>query len=124
MATEPKITFKPVGNRIVVEPLEEESDMSSGGIYIPDTAKERPQSGKVIAVGPGKLTEDGKRLPVEVCVGDIVVYSKYGGTEYKDGDIEYWCSATTTSCSPGRVPAATVHRSTHKHSGGLKCQSS
>ena len=89
MATEAKVTFKPVGNRIVVEPLEDEAEMSSGGIYIPDTAKERPQSGKVVAVGPGKLTEDGKRLPMEVAVGDIVVYSKYGGTEYKEGETEY-----------------------------------
>ena len=89
MATEAKVTFKPVGNRIVVEPLEDEAEMSSGGIYIPDTAKERPQSGKVVAVGPGKLTDDGKRLPMEVAVGDIVVYSKYGGTEYKEGETEY-----------------------------------
>ena len=89
MATETQVTFKPVGNRIVVEPLEDEAEMSSGGIYIPDTAKERPQSGKVVAVGPGKLTEDGKRLPMEVSVGDIVVYSKYGGTEYKEGETEY-----------------------------------
>ena len=89
MTTEAKVTFKPVGNRIVVEPLEDEAEMSSGGIYIPDTAKERPQSGRVVAVGPGKLTDDGKRLPMEVSVGDIVVYSKYGGTEYKEGETEY-----------------------------------
>ncbi len=89
MTTEAQVTFKPVGNRIVVEPLEDEAEMSSGGIYIPDTAKERPQSGRVVAVGPGKLTDDGKRLPMEVSVGDIVVYSKYGGTEYKEGDTEY-----------------------------------
>ena len=87
--TKSKVTFKPVGNRIVVEPSEEDDDMSAGGIFIPDTAKERPQEGKVIAVGPGKLTDDGKRIPLEVAVGDIVVYSKYGGTEYKVGDIEY-----------------------------------
>ena len=89
MTTEAQVTFKPVGNRIVVEPLEDEAEMSSGGIYIPDTAKERPQSGRVVAVGPGKLTDDGKRLPMEVSVGDVVVYSKYGGTEYKEGDTEY-----------------------------------
>ena len=89
MTTEAQVTFKPVGNRIVVEPLDDEAEMSSGGIYIPDTAKERPQSGRVVAVGPGKLTDDGKRLPMEVSVGDIVVYSKYGGTEYKEGDTEY-----------------------------------
>ena len=89
MTTEAQVTFKPVGNRIVVEPLDDEAEMSSGGIYIPDTAKERPQSGRVVAVGPGKLTDDGKRLPMEVSVGDVVVYSKYGGTEYKEGDTEY-----------------------------------
>ena len=89
MTTETQVTFKPVGNRIVVEPLDEETELSTGGIYIPDTAKERPQSGRVVAVGPGKLTDDGVRLPMEVGVGDVVVYSKYGGTEYKEGDIEY-----------------------------------
>ena len=89
MTTETQVTFKPVGNRIVVEPLDEETEMSTGGIYIPDTAKERPDSGRVVAVGPGKLTDDGKRLPMEVAVGDVVVYSKYGGTEYKEGDTEY-----------------------------------
>lgn len=89
MAAKPKIAFKPLGNRIVVEPIEGQEDKSPGGIYIPDTAKEKPQEGKVVAVGPGKLTDDGKRLPVEVEVGDVVVFSKYGGTEYREGDIEY-----------------------------------
>ena len=84
------VKFKPLGNRIVVQPLEEDAQVSAGGIYIPDTAKEKPQEGKVVAVGPGKLAEDGTtRVPVEVSVGDTVVYSKYGGTEYKVGDIEY-----------------------------------
>lgn len=83
------VNFKPLGNRIVVQPLEEETQVSAGGIYIPDTAKEKPQEGKVVAVGPGKLAEDGTRVPMEVSVGDKVVYSKYGGTEYKVGDIEY-----------------------------------
>lgn len=83
------VTFKPLGNRIVVEPMEEDAQMSAGGIYIPDTAKEKPQEGKVVAVGPGKLTDDGKRVPMELAVGDTVVYSKYGGTEFKDGDTEY-----------------------------------
>ena len=90
MATKTRDSFKPVGNRIVVEPTEEEADISAGGIYIPDTAKERPQEGTVVAVGPGKLADDGKtRVALEVKVGDVVVYSKYGGTEYKEGDIEY-----------------------------------
>ncbi len=83
------VTFKPLGNRIVVEPSEEDAEMSAGGIYIPDTAKEKPQEGTVVAVGPGKLTDDGKRIPMELSVGDTVVYSKYGGTEFKDGDTEY-----------------------------------
>ena len=83
------VTFKPLGNRIVVEPMEEDAQMSAGGIYIPDTAKEKPQEGKVVAVGPGKLTDDGKRIPMELAVGDTVVYSKYGGTEFKEGDTEY-----------------------------------
>jgi len=63
--------------------------VSSGGIYIPDTAKEKPQEGTVIAVGPGRLTDEGKRIAMDVGVGDVVVYSKYGGTEYKEGDTEY-----------------------------------
>ena len=83
------VTFKPLGNRIVVEPSEDEAQVSSGGIYIPDTAKEKPQEGKVVAVGPGKLSDDGNRIPMELSVGDTVVYSKYGGTEFKDGDTEY-----------------------------------
>jgi len=89
MATKAKVKFKPLGNRIVVEPMETDEQMSSGGIYIPDTAKEKPQEGKVVAVGPGRLSDEGKRIPMEVAVGDTVVYSKYGGTEYKDGDTEY-----------------------------------
>ena len=72
-----------------MEPSEEEAQMSAGGIYIPDTAKEKPQEGKVVAVGPGKLTDDGKRVPMELEVGDTVVYSKYGGTEFREGETEY-----------------------------------
>ena len=82
-------SFKPLGNRVVVEPLEGEEQMSSGGIYIPDTAKEKPQEGTIVAVGPGRLTDEGARVPMELEVGDSVVYSKYAGTEYKEGDIEY-----------------------------------
>ena len=89
MATKTKVAFKPLGNRVVVEPSDEEESMTSGGIYIPDTAKEKPQAGTIVAVGPGKLTDDGKRIAMDVEVGDSVVYSKYSGTEYKEGDIEY-----------------------------------
>ena len=82
--------FKPLGNRVVIEPMDsDEQQVSAGGIYIPDTAKEKPQEGKIVAVGPGKLNDDGSRTPLEVAVGDVVVYSKYAGTEYKDGDTEY-----------------------------------
>ena len=89
MATKSKISFKPLGNRIVIEPLEGDEQRSPGGIIIPDTAKEKPQDGTVVAVGPGRLTDDGKRVPMEVSVGDTVVYSKYAGTEYREGDSEY-----------------------------------
>ena len=82
-------SFKPLGNRVVVEPLEGEEQVSSGGIYIPDTAKEKPQEGTIVAVGPGRLTDEGARVPMELDVGDSVVYSKYAGTEYKEGNIEY-----------------------------------
>ena len=81
--------FKPLGNRVVIEPMDSDEQISAGGIYIPDTAKEKPQEGKVVAVGPGKLNEDGSRTELEVSVGAIVVYSKYAGTEYKQGDTEY-----------------------------------
>ena len=84
-----KVDFKPLGNRVVVEPLEGDEQVSAGGIYIPDTAKEKPQEGTVVAVGPGRVTDDGKNVPMELKVGDIVIYSKYAGTEYKQGEIGY-----------------------------------
>ncbi len=89
MTTKSKVSFKPLGNRIVIEPTEEDEQVSSGGIYIPDTAKEKPQEGKVVAAGPGRMTDDGNRIPLGLAVADVVVYSKYAGTEYKEGDIEY-----------------------------------
>ena len=89
MTTDAKVAFKPLGNRVVIEPNESDEQISAGGIYIPDTAKEKPQEGKVVAVGPGRLTDDGARVPMEIGVGDTVVYSKYAGTEYKEGDVEY-----------------------------------
>ena len=84
-----KVAFKPLGNRVVVEPMEGDEQVSAGGIYIPDTAKEKPQEGKVVAVGPGRVTDEGNHVPMELEVGDTVVYSKYAGTEYRDGEIEY-----------------------------------
>ena len=89
MTTKTEVTFKPLGNRVVIKPIEDDEQMSAGGIYIPDTAKEKPQDGEVVAIGPGKLSDDGKRIPMEVKVGDIVVYSQYSGTEYKGGDTDY-----------------------------------
>ncbi len=74
--------LKPLGDRIVVKPLDAE-EKTSGGIVLPDSAKERPQTGEVIAVGPGKTLDNGSVAPMEVTVGDKVVYSKYGGTEVK-----------------------------------------
>ena len=88
MSTKAEVTFKPLGNRIVVEPSEEDEQMSAGGIYIPDTAKEKPQKGTIVAVGPGRLNDEGKRVQMDVAVGDTIVYSKYAGTEYKEGDVE------------------------------------
>lgn len=89
MATKAKVDFKPLGNMVVVQPSDAEEQMSSGGIYLPDTAKEKPQEGTIVAAGPGRLTDDGTRVPMELAVGDTVVYSKYAGTEYKEGDVEY-----------------------------------
>jgi chaperonin GroES len=79
--------IEPLGDRVVIKPTPKE-DVSKGGIVLPDTAKEKPQEGKIIAVGPGRLTEDGKRIAMEVKKGDKVIYSKYAGTEFKLGDEE------------------------------------
>jgi len=76
------IKIKPLADRLVVKPIERE-EVTKGGIVLPDTAKEKPQEGEVLAVGPGRLSEDGKRIAMDIKVGDIVIYSKYGGTEYK-----------------------------------------
>jgi chaperonin GroES len=84
-----KVAFKPLGNRVVIEPLEGDEQVSAGGIYIPDTAKEKPQEGTIVAAGPGRLTDDGNRVPMELEVGDTVVYSKYAGTEYTENGTEY-----------------------------------
>jgi len=80
------MNLKPLGDRLIVRAIEEEEKTASG-LVLPDTAKEKPQKGKVIAVGDGKLDDDGKRIPLEVAVDDEVLYSKYGGTEIKvDGE--------------------------------------
>jgi chaperonin GroES len=72
--------LKPLGDRLIVKAVEEEETTASG-IVLPDTAKEKPQRGKVLAVGEGKVSDDGKRVPIDVSDGDEVLYSKYGGTE-------------------------------------------
>jgi chaperonin GroES len=76
------MSLKPLGNRVVIEPLEQE-EVTAGGIVLPETAKEKPQKGKVIAVGPGDRDEDGKRIQMDVAVGQTVLFAKYAGTEIK-----------------------------------------
>ena len=82
------MNFRPLHDRVLVQPLDGE-EKTAGGIIIPDTAKEKPSEGKVIAVGPGAKTEDGKILPMEVKVGDLVIFGKWSGTEVKIDGVEY-----------------------------------
>ena len=82
------VKFKPLGERLVIQPTEQEQTTASG-IILPDTAKEKPQEGEVVAVGAGRVTDEGNHVPMELKVGDKIIYSKYAGTEYKDGDQEY-----------------------------------
>jgi chaperonin GroES len=77
-----KLKLKPLGGRVIVEPIEQE-EMTAGGIILPETAKEKPQEGKILAAGPGDRDDDGERIPMEVQVGDKVLYAKYSGTEVK-----------------------------------------
>jgi|SRR3954469_22900081 chaperonin GroES len=88
MATATSTKVQPLADRIVVKPLEDTEQMR-GGLYIPDTAKEKPQQGEVIAVGPGKMTDDGKRIPAELSVGDRILYGKYSGTEVTVAEEQY-----------------------------------
>jgi chaperonin GroES len=89
VTTATKVAIKPLEDRIVVQPSDAEQTTASG-LVIPDTAKEKPQEGVVLAVGPGRFNEDGDaRVPLDVQVGDTVLYSKYGGTEVKYGGEEY-----------------------------------
>ena len=80
--------FVPLGERVVIKPIEQDQT-TKGGIFLPDTAKEKPQEGEVVAVGPGRVSDDGSRIAMELSQGDRVIYSKFAGTEYKDGDDEY-----------------------------------
>ncbi len=83
-----KLTVKPLSDRVVVKPLEE-SEQMRGGLYIPDTAKEKPSQGEVVAVGPGKVSDEGARLEMDVKVGDRVLYGKYSGTDVTLDGHEY-----------------------------------
>ena len=80
--------FRPLHDRVVVRRIEGE-EKTAGGIIIPDTAKEKPQEGEVVAVGPGRIDDNGNRVPLDVAVGDRVLYAKYGGTEIKVGLDDY-----------------------------------
>ena len=88
VTTATKVSIKPLEDRVVVQANEAETTTASG-LVIPDTAKEKPQEGTVIAVGPGRIDDNGNRVPLDVNVGDVVIYSKYGGTEVKYGGEEY-----------------------------------
>ena len=88
MTTATKVAIKPLEDRILVQANEAETTTASG-LVIPDTAKEKPQEGTVLAVGPGRFDDQGKRIPIDVNVGDTVIYSKYGGTEVKYVGEEY-----------------------------------
>ena len=80
--------IKPLADRVVVKPLEAE-EKTKGGLLIPDTAKERPQQGEIVAVGPGRVSDDGKKIPMEVKIGDKILYGKYSGTEVTYDGVEY-----------------------------------
>ena len=82
------VSLQPLEDRIVVKPSEGE-EMTASGLVIPDTAKEKPQEGEVVAIGPGRIDDNGNRVPLDVAVGDKVIYSKYGGTEVKYSGQEY-----------------------------------
>ncbi len=87
-ATKSKTKLRPLGDRLVIKPVVQEEVLASG-IVIPDTAKEKPQQGEILATGPGRLDDDGKRIPMEVKVGDRVLYAKYSGQEIKIDQEEY-----------------------------------
>ena len=76
------INMRPLGSRLVIEPIEQE-DITAGGIVLPETAKEKPQKGTVLAIGPGERNDAGERIPMDVKVGEVVLYAKYSGTEIK-----------------------------------------
>ena len=83
------LKLKPLGDRVIIQPSEEDVEKSPGGIIIPDTAKEKPQKGKVVAVGAGRTTDEGNIIKMPVKVNDTVIYSKYAGTEYSEDGAEF-----------------------------------
>jgi len=83
------MNIKPLGDRVLLEPLEEKEGKTASGIYLPDTAKEKPQEGRVVAVGSGRITDEGKKVPMNVKVGDRVLFTKYGPNEIKVEGKEY-----------------------------------
>ncbi len=88
MATASAVNIKPLADRVVVKPLDESEEMR-GGLYIPDTAKEKPQQGEIMAVGPGRVSDEGKQIKMELSKGDKVLYGKYSGTEVTVGGEQY-----------------------------------
>jgi chaperonin GroES len=88
MATASAVNIKPLADRVVVKPIEETEEMR-GGLYIPDTAKEKPQQGEIVAVGPGRVSDEGQRIEMELKQGDRVLYGKYSGTEVTVGGEQY-----------------------------------
>ena len=88
MATASAVNIKPLADRVVVKPLDDSEEMR-GGLYIPDTAKEKPQQGEIMAVGPGRVSDDGTRIEMELSKGDKVLYGKYSGTEVTVGGEQY-----------------------------------
>ena len=108
--------LKPLGDHIVVKPLEE-MEVKKGGIIIPDTAKEKPSKGEVIAVGAGKTLDDGKKAPMELKAGDKVIYSKYGGNEIKIDDVEYLIMTQDDVLKSERARRNAVKRTSY--SGGI-----
>ena len=83
------MAVKPLGDRVLVERIEDEVQKSAGGIIIPDTAKEKPQKGKIIAAGEGRKDDNGKRIPMDVAEGDMIIFGKYSGSEVKVDNVEY-----------------------------------
>jgi chaperonin GroES len=83
------LKLKPLGDRVIIQPSDDDVEKSPGGIYIPDTAKEKPQKGKVVAVGTGRTTDEGNTIKMSVKLNDIVIYSKYAGTEYNENGADF-----------------------------------